>query len=102
MHESMRLGAKQGAVMSRNILSRRRRRDAPESIKRIFVKEGYTVDGAESAERGLSFLETGVYDVILTDVILPGMDGDRDAYLGMATGHGPDHHRRNRLCVVSP
>jgi DNA-binding NtrC family response regulator len=46
-----------------------------ESIKRIFAKEGYSVDGAESAEQGLSLLEAKVYDVILTDIILPNMDG---------------------------
>ena len=48
-----------------------------ESIKRIFVKEGYTVDGAESAEKGLALLETGMYDLILTDIILPASTGSR-------------------------
>jgi len=61
--------------MSRHILIVEDEETLRESIKRIFVKEGYTVDGAESAEQGLSLLETGVYDVILTDIILPGMDG---------------------------
>ncbi|HSB35111.1 MAG TPA: sigma-54 dependent transcriptional regulator [Nitrospirota bacterium] len=46
-----------------------------ESIKRIFTKEGYAVDGAESAEKGLILLETNHYDVIISDIILPGMDG---------------------------
>jgi len=46
-----------------------------ESIKRIFTKEGFVVDGAESAEQGLALLETNVYDVIISDIILPGMDG---------------------------
>jgi DNA-binding NtrC family response regulator len=46
-----------------------------ESIKRIFTKEGYSVDGAESAEQGMLLLETNVYDVIISDIILPGMDG---------------------------
>jgi len=46
-----------------------------ESIKRIFTKEGFAVDGAESAEKALSLLETNVYDVIISDIILPGMDG---------------------------
>ena len=61
--------------MSRNILIVEDEETLRESIKRIFVKEGYTVDGAESAEKALSLLETGMYDVILTDIILPGMDG---------------------------
>jgi two-component system, NtrC family, response regulator AtoC len=46
-----------------------------ESVKRIFTKEGYAVDGAESAEKGLALLETNHYDVIISDIILPGMDG---------------------------
>lgn len=46
-----------------------------ESIKRIFAKEGFVVDGAESAEKGLALLESNVYDVIISDIILPGMDG---------------------------
>jgi len=46
-----------------------------ESIKRIFVKEGFVAEGAESAEQALSLLETGAYDVIISDIILPGMDG---------------------------
>jgi DNA-binding NtrC family response regulator len=46
-----------------------------ESIKRIFVKEGFAVEAAESAEKGLALLETNVFDVIISDIILPGMDG---------------------------
>jgi DNA-binding NtrC family response regulator len=46
-----------------------------ESIKRIFIKEGFVADGAESAEQALFLLETNVYDVIISDIILPGMDG---------------------------
>ncbi len=46
-----------------------------ESLKRIFVKDGFTVDSADSAENGLAFLETNIYDVIISDIILPGIDG---------------------------
>ncbi len=46
-----------------------------ESIKRIFTKEGFAVDAAESAERGLALVEKNIYDVIISDIILPGMDG---------------------------
>ena len=46
-----------------------------ESLKRIFVKDGFTVDSADSAENGLAFLETSIYDVIISDIILPGIDG---------------------------
>ncbi len=61
--------------MSKNILIVEDEETLRESIKRIFTKEGYTADGAESAEKGLALFETNAYDVILTDIILPGMDG---------------------------
>jgi len=61
--------------MSRNILIVEDEETLRESIKRIFVKEGFVADGAESAEQALSLLDTGVYDVIISDIILPGMDG---------------------------
>ncbi|MEN8264878.1 MAG: sigma-54 dependent transcriptional regulator [Nitrospirota bacterium] len=46
-----------------------------ESLKRIFVKEGFSVDSVDSAEEGLDFLEANIYDVIISDIILPGVDG---------------------------
>ncbi|HLE40831.1 MAG TPA: sigma-54 dependent transcriptional regulator [Nitrospirota bacterium] len=46
-----------------------------ESIKRIFMKEGFTVDAVDSAEKGFALLETSAYDVIISDIILPGIDG---------------------------
>jgi len=61
--------------MSKSILIVEDEETLRESIKRIFMKEGYAVDAAESAERGLALLEAGVYDVIISDIILPGMDG---------------------------
>jgi DNA-binding NtrC family response regulator len=61
--------------MSKSILIVEDEETLRESIRRIFVKEGYAVDGAESAEKALSLLETSVYDVIISDIILPGMDG---------------------------
>ncbi|HYA88988.1 MAG TPA: sigma-54 dependent transcriptional regulator [Nitrospirota bacterium] len=61
--------------MSKSILIVEDEETLRESIRRIFSKEGYVVDGAESAEKALSLLETSVYDVIISDIILPGMDG---------------------------
>jgi DNA-binding NtrC family response regulator len=61
--------------MSKSILIVEDEETLRESIKRIFSKEGYAVDAAESAEKGLALLETNAYDVIISDIILPGMDG---------------------------
>jgi DNA-binding response OmpR family regulator len=36
---------------------------------------GFVVDHASSGQRGLSALESGAYDLVLLDVMMPGMDG---------------------------
>ncbi|MBI5056089.1 MAG: sigma-54-dependent Fis family transcriptional regulator [Nitrospirae bacterium] len=46
-----------------------------ESLKRVLSHEGYTVDTVNSAESGLKSIEEGSYDLIITDIILPGIDG---------------------------
>lgn len=46
-----------------------------DSLKRLFTREGYKVDTAESAEAALVLAEDNSYDVIISDIILPGMDG---------------------------
>ncbi len=61
--------------MSKSILIVEDEETLRESIKRIFTKEGYAVETAESAEQGLELLAAAAYDVIISDIILPGMDG---------------------------
>jgi DNA-binding NtrC family response regulator len=46
-----------------------------QSLKRVFVKEGYEVDVAESAETAFKILAAKSYDLIITDIILPGISG---------------------------
>ncbi len=46
-----------------------------ESLQRVFRREGYEVDIAGSAESAFSLLETKSYDLIITDIILPGISG---------------------------
>ncbi len=46
-----------------------------ESLQRVFTKEGFEVDGVNSAESALKVLEEGVYDLLITDIILPGING---------------------------
>jgi len=61
--------------MSKSILIVEDEETLRESLKRIFAKDGFSVDAAESAEEGLQLLETNIYDVIISDIILPGIDG---------------------------
>jgi DNA-binding NtrC family response regulator len=46
-----------------------------ESLKRVFLRERYVVDTSGSAEEALRLINEGFYDLIITDIILPGIDG---------------------------
>jgi len=46
-----------------------------ESLKRVLQREGYDVDIAGSAESAFEIFEDGFYDLIITDIILPGITG---------------------------
>ncbi len=61
--------------MARGILIVEDEETLRESLKRVFIKEGFNVDVAGSAEEALSLCEENLYDVIISDIILPGMDG---------------------------
>ncbi|MFN3740566.1 MAG: sigma-54-dependent transcriptional regulator [Thermodesulfovibrionales bacterium] len=45
------------------------------SLKRVLGKEGYSIDLATDAESGLELIDRALYDLIITDIILPGMNG---------------------------
>ncbi len=45
------------------------------SITRGLREAGYAVDGSAQGDEGLEHAETGVYDVIVLDVMLPELDG---------------------------
>ena len=46
-----------------------------ESLKRVFTRDGYEVDVASSAESALELLGERSYDLIITDIVLPGISG---------------------------
>lgn len=45
------------------------------SLKKLFLKEFYEVSTASSAESALRLLESQSYNLIITDIVLPGIDG---------------------------
>jgi len=49
--------------------------DIRELVSYNLGKEGYTVVGAETGEKGLSLLATANPDLIILDIMLPGADG---------------------------
>ncbi|MDY6971991.1 MAG: FAD-dependent oxidoreductase [Thermodesulfobacteriota bacterium] len=46
-----------------------------DSLKELLEDEGFTVDGAESGHEALIKLEKSEYQLMLTDIKMPGMDG---------------------------
>ncbi len=46
-----------------------------ESIKKILAREGYRVDSVFSSSEGLRILSRETYDAVITDLMMPGMDG---------------------------
>ncbi len=46
-----------------------------DSLQRVFLKKNYDVSGVTSAEAAMEIIEEGMYDVLITDIILPGMNG---------------------------
>lgn len=46
-----------------------------QSLQRVLCREGYVVDVADSAESAFKLLEKKSFDLIITDIILPGLSG---------------------------
>ena len=46
-----------------------------ESLRRVLMKDGYQVDAAGSAETALTLIRETSYDLVITDIVLPGIDG---------------------------
>lgn len=46
-----------------------------ESVKALLESRGFQVDAVGDGEAGAAYGETGIYDLIILDVMLPGLDG---------------------------
>lgn len=46
-----------------------------DSLENWFLEDGYLVQCAENAKTALQILEDKTYDIVLTDIKMPGMDG---------------------------
>ncbi|ABB31631.1 two component, sigma54 specific, transcriptional regulator, Fis family [Geobacter metallireducens RCH3] len=54
----------------------------------LLKREGYAVDQADCAEKALEFLDSITYDLVISDVKMPGLDGI--ALLGRIKENSPD------------
>jgi CheY-like chemotaxis protein len=46
-----------------------------DGLTELLIDEGHAVEACKAAVRALAHLETGPYDVLLTDLVMPGMSG---------------------------
>ena len=46
-----------------------------EALQQILIKNKYTVDAVYNGDEGLDYALTGVYDVIILDLMMPIMNG---------------------------
>ncbi len=49
--------------------------DVRESVAKVLDREGHTIFTADNAEAGLAMLLEHPVDILITDIIMPGMDG---------------------------
>ncbi len=44
-------------------------------VKKALERQGYLVDSADNADEGMAKYDKGQYDLVITDVRMPGVDG---------------------------
>src|SRR3989441_12517713 len=44
-------------------------------LRRVLLEERHTIDLAHEGHTGLNLAESGTYDIVILDVMLPGLDG---------------------------
>src|SRR5689334_7327906 len=66
------------------------------TVEHTLIAEGYTVDVAVTVGQGCAFVESGIYDLVLVDLLLPDGSGlkvadcaaERDMKVLIVTGYG--------------
>jgi DNA-binding response OmpR family regulator len=72
------------------------------SLRRNLGEDGIAADAVHDGEEGLEAAQTTPYDVILLDVMLPGLDGMEvrpvhEVFAGAVVQSNADRHPRTRL-----
>lgn len=49
--------------------------DIRDSVKKVLERDGYDVTTAASGEEGLAIVSDTKVDIVITDIIMPGLDG---------------------------
>jgi DNA-binding response OmpR family regulator len=68
-------GLEQERGMGMRILAVEDERHLLQAISAVFTEEGYQVDCADRGDEGLLLAERGIYDLLVLDIMMPGLDG---------------------------
>lgn len=69
-----------------------------ESIRTLLQEKGFEADAVYDGEAGVDYAESGVYDLIILDVMMPKMNGYQVAK--KAEKHPPEHPDLNAYSEV--
>jgi CheY-like chemotaxis protein len=73
-------------------------------IERILVREGHRIVLAANGREGLRALKSGPFELVLTDLFMPDMDGielvDREEGLEAENGNGSEVVDKHRVLPV--
>ena len=50
-------------------------KDVRDAVAQILSRAGYRVETTDNAEMGLAMLDENEFDLLITDIIMPGIDG---------------------------
>ena len=69
-----------------------------EMLKGFLVKQGYGVESAEDGRRALEKFRSGSFDLVITDLRMPGMDGLQSAHRAEAARPGSRGGHPDGVC----
>jgi CheY-like chemotaxis protein len=58
-----------------NILLIDDEKDVRDAVAKVLSRAGYHVETTDNAKAGLTMLEDGDFDLLISDIIMPGIDG---------------------------
>ncbi|WP_353682028.1 response regulator [Thermobacillus sp.] len=71
------------------------------TIVNILREEGYEADGVETGDDGLYLAQQGIYDLLVVDIMLPGMSGLDIVRTLRAEGAATERPNRTGMCATT-
>ncbi len=48
-------------------------------VRQVLVSSGYDIETAGNGQEGITMFEKNIYDLVITDIFMPGIDGNKVA-----------------------